>query len=115
MAFKILSLMYIHFDTFQVTTEVALLLLSSASVLLIVPFKYILSFLILDLFTRELGFRREMVKKFISLVRERWHAVPAAPVVVLPYENDESRSLSPVKETVDQEKPQRSQNGFKYR
>ncbi|KAI9087193.1 hypothetical protein K1719_030828 [Acacia pycnantha] len=96
----------------QVTTEVALLLLFSASVLLIIPFKYILSFLILDLFTRELGFRREMVKKFISMVRDRWHAIPAAPVVVLPYENDESRSVSPLKET-ENEKPQGSQNGVK--
>ncbi|XP_054801067.1 uncharacterized protein LOC129305141 isoform X1 [Prosopis cineraria] len=99
----------------QVTTEVALLLLFSASILLIIPFKYIFSFLILDLFTRELGFRREMVKKFISMVRERWHAVPAAPVAILPYEDDESRSVSPLKETEDQEKPQGSQNGFKSR
>ncbi|XP_028788128.1 uncharacterized protein LOC114744111 isoform X1 [Neltuma alba] len=99
----------------QVTTEVALLLLSSASVLLIIPFKYILSFLILDLFTRELEFRREMVKRFISMMRERWHAVPAAPVVVLPYENDESRSGSPLKETENQEKPQGNQNVVKSR
>ncbi|KAF7803648.1 uncharacterized protein G2W53_042759 [Senna tora] len=93
----------------QVTTEVALLLLSSASILLIVPFKYIFSFLLLDFFTRELEFRREMVKKFLSVVRERWHAVPAAPVVVLPYENDASRSISSSKEAEGQEKSQGTQ------
>lgn len=103
------------FDSFQVTTEVALLLLSSAAILLVTPFKYILSFLLLDLFTRELDFRREMVKRFINLVRERWHAVPAAPVVVLPFENDESRSVSPLKETKDQDKSKGSQSSGKSR
>ncbi|XP_015893663.2 uncharacterized protein LOC107427789 isoform X2 [Ziziphus jujuba] len=76
----------------QVTTEVAVTLLASAVVLLLVPFKYILAFLIFDLFTRELGFRKDMVKKFISFLKERWEMVPAAPVVVLPFESNESRS-----------------------
>lgn len=30
-----------------------------------------------------------MTKKFMKLVRERWAAVYAAPVVVLPYEKEE--------------------------
>lgn len=71
--------------------EVALVLLSSATIMLIVPFKYILSFLLLDLFTRELEFRREMVRRFMSFLKEQWKMVPAAPVVVLPYENDEPK------------------------
>lgn len=50
------------------------------------------------MFTRELEFRREMVKKFITLLRERWHTVPAAPVAVLPSENEESKSEIYLKE-----------------
>ncbi|TYH85708.1 hypothetical protein ES332_D02G287300v1 [Gossypium tomentosum] len=78
----------------QITTEVALVLLSSATVLLIVPFKYILAFLLCDLFTRELEFRREMVKRFLAILKERWLTVPAAPVIVLPFEDEESKSVN---------------------
>lgn len=99
----------------QITTEVALVLISSATVLLIVPFKYIFSFLLFDMFTRELEFRREMVKKFIKLLRERWHTVPAAPVSVLPYENEESRSEIYLKEIEDQSKSQGNQSSGKSR
>ncbi|KAL5576025.1 hypothetical protein UlMin_017724, partial [Ulmus minor] len=76
----------------QVTMEVALALLSSATILLTVPFKYVLAFLIFDLFTRELGFRKEMVKMFMSFLKQRWNMVPAAPVVVLPFESEEFKS-----------------------
>ncbi|KAA8545536.1 hypothetical protein F0562_020320 [Nyssa sinensis] len=72
----------------QATTEVAVVLLLSSTVLLVVPFKYILAFLLFELFTQELKFRREMVMKFISFLKERWNTVPAAPVVVLPFEGD---------------------------
>ncbi|KAA3482205.1 DUF639 domain-containing protein [Gossypium australe] len=78
----------------QITTEVALVLLSSATVLLIVPFKYVLAFLLCDLFTRELEFRREMVKRFRAFLKERWLTVPAAPVIVLPFEDEESKSVN---------------------
>ncbi|WCJ18260.1 hypothetical protein M5689_000629 [Euphorbia peplus] len=76
----------------QVTTEIAIVLLASASILVIVPFKYVASFLLFDLFTRELEFRRKMVKKFMTLLKERWETVPATPVVVLPFESDELTS-----------------------
>ncbi|XP_061337151.1 uncharacterized protein LOC133284177 isoform X2 [Gastrolobium bilobum] len=99
----------------QITTEVALLLLSSATILLIIPFKYILSFLLFDMFTRELEFRREMVNKFRKLIRERWHSVPAAPVAVLPFENEESRPDIYLKEIEDQSKSQGNQSSRKSR
>lgn len=67
-----------------------MLLLLGSTILLIFPFKYILAFLIFDLFTRELEFRRQMVLKFMSFLKERWDTVPAAPVVVLPFEEKES-------------------------
>ncbi|XP_069148998.1 uncharacterized protein [Solanum lycopersicum] len=74
----------------QITMEVALALLFGATILLIVPFKYIAAFLISDAFTRELAFRRQMVLRFMSFLKERWETVPATPVVVLPFEEDES-------------------------
>ncbi|KAH0468934.1 hypothetical protein IEQ34_002166 [Dendrobium chrysotoxum] len=76
----------------EVTNEVALLLLGGAIILLFIPFKYIAAFIVLDLFTRELEFRREMTKKFMNFLRERWAAVYASPVVILPYENKEDGS-----------------------
>ncbi|ESQ28076.1 hypothetical protein EUTSA_v10018126mg [Eutrema salsugineum] len=74
----------------QVTTEVALVLLSTAIVLVIVPFKYVLACVLFDQFTRELEFRKETVIKFKAFLRERWEMVPAAPVLVLPFVNEES-------------------------
>ncbi|XP_020220533.1 uncharacterized protein LOC109803395 isoform X1 [Cajanus cajan] len=99
----------------QITTEVALVLISSATILLIIPFKYIFSFLLLDMFTRELEFRREMVHKFKKLLRDRWHTVPAAPVSILPFENEESRSQIYLKEIEDQSKSQGNQSSGKSR
>ncbi|KAI5003579.1 hypothetical protein ZWY2020_030739 [Hordeum vulgare] len=74
----------------EVTTQLALILLASSAVLLVVPFRYILAVSTLDLFTRELEFRREMVAAFKSLVKERWESIHAAPVIVLPYEGDDN-------------------------
>ncbi|KAJ1286392.1 hypothetical protein BS78_03G349800 [Paspalum vaginatum] len=74
----------------EVTTQVALVLLASSAVLLVFPLKYVLAFFTFDLFTRELEFRREMVKAFMTFLKERWESIHAAPVVVLPYEGAES-------------------------
>lgn len=82
----------------QVTTEVAVVLLVGSAILLTVPFKYILGFFVFDLFTRELEFRREMVIRFMSMIKERWDAVPAASVAVLPYESNDTVSLSQTKQ-----------------
>ncbi|CAN4110653.1 unnamed protein product [Withania somnifera] len=83
----------------QITMEVALALLFGATTLLIVPFKYIAAFLIFDAFTRELSFRRQMVLRFMSFLKERWETVPATPVVVLPFEDDESNAPNQRKES----------------
>ncbi|KAK4339939.1 hypothetical protein RND71_041401 [Anisodus tanguticus] len=83
----------------QITMEVALALLFGATTLLIVPFKYIAAFLIADAFTRELNFRKEMVLRFMSFLKERWNTVPATPVVVLPFEDDESDAPTQRKES----------------
>lgn len=69
-----------------------MILLFSATILYTVPFRYIFAFLLLDTFTRELEFRKEMVKKFVSLMKERWQSIPATPVIVLPYEINQSKN-----------------------
>ncbi|XP_041013994.1 uncharacterized protein LOC121257157 isoform X1 [Juglans microcarpa x Juglans regia] len=93
----------------QITMEIALVLLSSATILLVFPFKHILAFLLFDIFTRELEFRRDMVKRFMTFLKERWDTVPAAPVVVLPFDSTEDQSRSETEtKTKDQEKPERS-------
>eukprot|EP01018_Ginkgo_biloba_P018635 Gb_32896 [translate_table: standard] len=74
----------------QVTNEVAFALLGMAAVLLIFPFKYVCAFILLDQFTRELEFRRNMVVQFVTYLKDRWATIPAAPVVVVPYEGDEA-------------------------
>ncbi|KAK8626653.1 hypothetical protein V6N13_134287 [Hibiscus sabdariffa] len=83
----------------QITTEVALVFLTSATILLIIPFKYILAFVLCDLFTRELEFRREMVRRFRTFLKERWLTVPAAPVIVLPFEDEDSKSVNQKSQT----------------
>lgn len=93
----------------EITTQVALVLLGAAAILLVVPFKYVLAFLLLDLFTRELDFRREMVLKFKSFVRERWASVHAAPVAVLPYESDETGSSGSIPKYTNDSNSERMQ------
>lgn len=39
--------------------------------------------------------------RFSTLLKERWDAVPAAPVVVLPYEGDETRAPNQTREIDD--------------
>ncbi|PIN09646.1 hypothetical protein CDL12_17776 [Handroanthus impetiginosus] len=93
----------------QITTEVALVLLFGSTILLLVPFKYTLAFVIFDLFTRELKFRREMVMAFMSFLKERWDAVPAAPVVVLPYEDKERDKDKKRNKQINKVKSERNQ------
>nr|CAD1832775.1 unnamed protein product [Ananas comosus var. bracteatus] len=95
----------------EITTQVALVLLGGAASLLVVPFKYILAFLLFDLFTRELEFRREMVLKFRTFLKERWASVHATPVVVLPYEGSKSSSNIATKDTGDETKSEKVQKG----
>ncbi|GJV87730.1 hypothetical protein Tco_1531668 [Tanacetum coccineum] len=83
----------------QITTEVAMVLLFGSTILLTVPFKYVLSLVILDLFTQELDFRKEMFVKFISFLKARWDTVPASPVSVLPFNSNDTNGNQEKKET----------------
>ncbi|XP_047340971.1 uncharacterized protein LOC124944688 [Impatiens glandulifera] len=78
----------------QITTEAAAILLMGSAILLFVPFKYTLAFVVFDLFTRELEFRQQMVMRFMAILKERWDAIPALPVVVLPYKGNEGRAAN---------------------
>ncbi|KAK6121178.1 hypothetical protein DH2020_045099 [Rehmannia glutinosa] len=91
----------------QVTTEVALVLLFGSTVLLLIPFKYILAFVIFDLFTRELEFRRQMVLTFMSFLKERWDAVPVAPLSCCRLRKKSRRPCR--KKQVDRVKSERTQ------
>lgn len=51
-----------------------------------------------------------MVRRFMTLLKQRWDMVPAAPVVVLPFEGDESRSVPQRTRTKDQAKLDISHN-----
>ncbi|WVZ68027.1 hypothetical protein U9M48_017018 [Paspalum notatum var. saurae] len=98
----------------EVTTQIALVLLASSAVLLVFPLKYVLAFFTFDLFTRELEFRREMVKAFMSFLKERWESIHAAPVVVLPYEGAESSPKTLPAKASGQSEPQIVQRGGGY-
>lgn len=54
-----------------------------------------------------------MVKKFLNFLKERWDMVPAAPVVVLPFESDEPRSDIERKKTKGQATLERDQSSSK--
>jgi hypothetical protein len=97
-----------------VTTQVALVLLASSAVLLVFPFKYVIAFFMFDLFTRELEFRREMVRAFMNFLKERWESIHASPVVVLPYEGPESSPKPLPVKTSGQSEPQNVQRGGSY-
>ncbi|KZV50432.1 hypothetical protein F511_35705 [Dorcoceras hygrometricum] len=94
----------------RTTTEVALVLLLVSTVLLLVPFKYTLTFVIFDLFTRELEFRRDMVVAFMRFLKERWDTIPASPVAVLPFEEEADTLQKKEKKHIGKVKSERTSN-----
>ncbi|KAH7302605.1 hypothetical protein KP509_23G079300 [Ceratopteris richardii] len=81
----------------QAKNIVALSLLAGGLILVFVPFRYVCTFVLLDQFTCELDFRRATVLKLARQLHDWWEAIPAAPVVVLPYEEQEGgdRDIKP--------------------
>lgn len=80
---------------------VAFALLVAGLILMLVPFRYVCLFLLLDQFTCELEFRRGMVIKLARQVQDWWETVPAAPVVVLPYEKYQDKDTSHIHSEVN--------------
>ncbi|MCO5570395.1 hypothetical protein L7F22_024116 [Adiantum nelumboides] len=73
---------------------VAFALLAASLVLMLVPFRYVCFFLLLDQFTCELKFRRGMVLKLVRQLQDWWETIPAVPVVVLPHEKPQDKDSS---------------------
>ncbi|XP_017971245.1 PREDICTED: uncharacterized protein LOC18608426 [Theobroma cacao] len=67
----------------QATDRVALLLVLMAVVLAFVPLRYLVLFVFLEAFTRELPYRRESSDRWMRRLREWWFRIPAAPVQLI--------------------------------
>ncbi|KAJ7517685.1 hypothetical protein O6H91_21G035200 [Diphasiastrum complanatum] len=74
----------------QATNKAILVLVGIALILLLVPSRVLCTLLLLDQFTIELDFRKPMFLEFVNLLKDWWETIPAAPVVVLPFEKTES-------------------------
>ncbi|XP_021293462.1 uncharacterized protein LOC110423550 isoform X2 [Herrania umbratica] len=67
----------------QATDRVALLLVLMAVVVAFVPLRYLVLFVFLEAFTRELPYRRESSDRWLRRLREWWFRIPAAPVQLI--------------------------------
>ncbi|XWS68417.1 hypothetical protein CRYUN_Cryun04dG0088000 [Craigia yunnanensis] len=67
----------------QATDGVALLLVFIAVVLAFVPLRFLILFVFLEAFTRELPYRRESSDRWLRRLREWWFRIPAAPVQLI--------------------------------
>ena len=70
-------------SVYQATDGVALLLVFMAVVLAFVPMRYLILFVFLEAFTRELPYRRESNDRWLRRLREWWFRIPAAPVQLI--------------------------------
>ncbi|KAG8500474.1 hypothetical protein CXB51_002722 [Gossypium anomalum] len=64
----------------QATDRVALSLVFLAVVLAFVPLRFLILFVFVEAFTRELPYRRDSNDRWLRRLREWWFRVPAAPV-----------------------------------
>ncbi|KAK9001289.1 hypothetical protein V6N11_083077 [Hibiscus sabdariffa] len=64
----------------QATDRVALSLVFLAVVLAFVPLRFLILFVFLEAFTRELPYRRDSTNRWLRRLREWWFRIPAAPV-----------------------------------
>ncbi|XVE49682.1 hypothetical protein DITRI_Ditri01bG0100800 [Diplodiscus trichospermus] len=67
----------------QATDKVALLLVFMAVMLALVPLRYLILFIFVEGFTRELPNRRESSDRWLRRLREWWFKIPAAPVQLI--------------------------------
>ncbi|MBA0815009.1 hypothetical protein Gohar_020787, partial [Gossypium harknessii] len=64
----------------QATDRVALSLVFLAVVLAFVPLRFLILFVFIEAFTRELPYRRDSNDRWLRRLREWWFRIPAAPV-----------------------------------
>ncbi|KAI4358059.1 hypothetical protein L6164_001965 [Bauhinia variegata] len=67
----------------QATQKVAILLVVVAAVFAFVPPRYIIVMIFVELFTRQMPYRKESSDKWFRRVREWWVRIPAAPVQLI--------------------------------
>ncbi|KAE8686838.1 Serine/threonine-protein phosphatase 6 catalytic subunit [Hibiscus syriacus] len=67
----------------QATDRVAISLVFLAAVLAFVPSRFLILFVFLEAFTRELPYRRESTNRWLWRLREWWFRIPAAPVQLI--------------------------------
>ncbi|XWS39627.1 hypothetical protein CRYUN_Cryun18bG0071300 [Craigia yunnanensis] len=75
----------------QATDRVALLLVFMAALLAFVPLKYLILFVFLEAFTRELPYRRKSNDRWLRRLREWWFRIPAAPVQLVRADHDKKK------------------------
>ncbi|KAH9620675.1 hypothetical protein KSS87_015705 [Heliosperma pusillum] len=75
----------------QATYSVALLLLFMAGFFILVPLKYVILFLFMESYTREMPLRRESSYRWVRRVREWWFRIPAAPVQLIKHEESKKK------------------------
>lgn len=67
------------------------MLVFMAAVFVFVPPRYIILFVYLEAFTRELPYRKESSDKLLRRVREWWFRIPAAPVQLIKNEDKKKK------------------------
>lgn len=89
----LLKLRAILFAAFpQTTNKVAAVLIVTAALFALVPFKHLILLVALEVYTREMPLRKESSEKLVRRIREWWGRIPAAPVqLIKPQENKKSK------------------------
>ena len=60
-----------------------------AILLAVVPLRFVVLLVVIDLFTRALEFREERTRRIVRRITEWWHKIPAMPVRFLEEEGEE--------------------------
>lgn len=75
----------------EATYRVAIFLLLIAAFFMLVPFRYIILFVLLEPYTREMPLRRESSYRWLRRLREWWFGIPAAPVQLIKNEDSKKK------------------------
>ncbi|ONK64046.1 uncharacterized protein A4U43_C07F21540 [Asparagus officinalis] len=78
---KIRALLFAAFP--KTTTKVAFILIGTATILALIPLKYLVFLVFLEAYTREMPLRKANSEKLKRRIKEWWIRVPAAPVQLI--------------------------------